>query len=224
MIIFLPDVLNISVIIAGVIHKSTLMSQLNTKPEISKERLKRVQTRGQNFQLPPDTLETGPEVARHQDVALLVKRGARYTYTIGRVLRIRNQGKSGRIEYRRSIPLSDTHKYDQVKVLIREYTPRRRNYVYNKSLSLAHTKEYSIKAVIMPVNMDYVHTSEFYSLEPSDREQLNQFVADKNKVGTQKSKQKQVANVSQYMEDDGVRRQTITLPGKRTRIVRTFNS
>ncbi len=200
------------------------MSQLNTKPEISKDRLKRVQTRKHSNLQPSETIETGPAIARHHDVAILVKRGTQYTYIIGRVLRIRNQGSSGRIEYRKPIAISDLDKYTNVKVLIKEYTPQRRNYVYNKSLSLALTKEYSIKAVIMPVSMNYVPTSKLYSLEPSDKTQLNQLVSEKNKIRVKPRKSKQAAKASQCMEDDGIRPEIITVPGKRTRIIRTFNN
>ncbi len=200
------------------------MSQLNSKPEISKDRLRRVQTRADTHHEPPETPDIGPAIARHHDVALLVKQEAKYTYIIGRVLRIRNKGSKGRIEYNRPVYLSEREKFENVRLLVKEYTPQRRNFVYNKSLSLSHTKEYSIKAVIMPVSMNYTEMSQLYSLEPTDKSQLNQFVSDKNKVRTKPTKQKQMHNVSQYMEDDGVRRQRITVPGKRTRIMKTFYS
>ncbi len=205
------------------------MSQLNTKPDIPKDRLQRVRTRGQSHQQNTtlDDPDTGPAIARHHDVAILVQRGARHTYIIGRVLRIRNHGSSyGKIEYRQPISLNDRDKYENVKLLIREYTPQRRNFVYNNSLSVSLTKEYSIKAVIMPVNMSYVPTSKIYSLEASDKEQLNQFINEKNKVRTQKvvKKQKQRKDLSKFMEDEGVQKQRVAVPGKRTRIVRTFTN
>ncbi len=203
------------------------MSQLNAKPDVSKDRLQRVMTRGYDQQQSiPEEPDTGPAIARHNDVAILVKRGSMHTFVIGRVLRIRNHGSRGKMEYKRPISLNDRDQYDNVKLVIREYTPQRRRFVYNTSLSVSLTKEYSIKAVIMPVTMCYVPSSKIYSLEPSDKEQLNQFITDKNKVSTQKlvSKCKPRKTGSQCMEDDGMQRQRVSVPGKRTRIVRTFTN
>ena len=177
---FVETLLTICIIyiIPGLIHKSTIMSQLNNTPDLPKDRLRRVQSRpmgAQNDASDP-AIDIRTTIGRHQDCAVLVENNGQHTFLIGRVLRIRNKCQTGQIEYKMPVSLEDSTKYTNVTFTLAMYKKTKRGYMYSPT----DIHKYSIWALIMGVNLRYKASTKQYKLDETDRKELQTFVSKYN--------------------------------------------
>ena len=165
-------------IFPGLIHKSTIMSQLNNVPDLPKDRLRRVQNRPLAA---PDSagdavIDFRTTIGRHQDCAVLVENSGQHTFLIGRVLRIRNRCSTGHIEYKMPVSLEDSAKNTNVNFTLAMYKKTKRGYLYRPM----DIKKYSIWALIMGVKLMYKASTKQYKLDEGDRKELQTFVSKYN--------------------------------------------
>ena len=156
----------------GDVHKSTLISKLNSFPggSLTWDRLSRVKygkhQPGSNDRESPD------QVGLFDDVAIYIKdKGMAPRWQVGRVQRIRNKGK-GTIEYRKPVSLKDP-KHSKVVVSLVKYQQDGDSYLYPRDTPLV---EYLLENVIMQVHLEGDSDGRFH-LDASDHIQLQEFLS-----------------------------------------------
>ena len=103
----------------GYVHKSTLVSLLNSSPTgVSCDWLKPVKM-GSKYLQEPDINIVSNEIGLFDDIALYFKdKNKPPEYKIARMIRMRNQGRAT-IQYRRPVSLDDTDKIHHLNVLVK---------------------------------------------------------------------------------------------------------
>ena len=164
--------LTVNVRAVGEVHKSTLVSLLNSSPTgVSSDRLKRVKMGSKNLK-EPDINIVGNEIGLFGDIALHIKdRNKPPEYKTARVIRMRNQGRAT-IEYRRPVSLDDTDKYPNLNVLVNMYEKSGGHYVYSNT---AKNLEFKFCTIIMKVSLEFSE-NQMYNLTITDKKRLDDFL------------------------------------------------
>ena len=152
------------------------MSQLNNTPDLPKDRLRRVQCELSDTQSSVgDTLiDFRTSIGRHHDCPVLVGNNRQYSFLIGKVIRIRNKGATGQIEYKMPVSLEESEKYTNITFTLSMYKKTKKGYIYN-SIDI---QKYSIWAVIMGVKLQYKASTKQYKLDEVVHKELVSFVSN----------------------------------------------
>ena len=147
--------------------RSTVFSKLNNCPEgLSTDRLKRVKSKVSSNQNKKGKVINKNEVGLFDDVALHLKESSSSSsYTVGRILRMRNQSKSI-TEFKRSVSLdkADPNLYVLVNLYVKE--ENQDLYSYNNEPATSH-KEFAFKTIITKVSLDLNDNGKF-TLDKND--------------------------------------------------------
>lgn len=189
---------------AGHVYKSTLVSQLNSNPNVSKDRLRRVQARMSHDQGDADLdVITSNEVGLYSDVAVYIKdKGKDPEYMIGRVQRMRFRGKSC-VEYKRPVDLTESEKNSKVEFVVSMYSHVNGEYRYAGT----DHKTFNIWAIIRSVELKYTPETEAYQLSDIDSNALHEFIVTQKAHQRKKGPPKKTTNQSRA--DDGRRVVTV---------------
>ena len=93
---------------------------------------------------------------------------------MGRVLRIRNKGATGQIEYKMPVSLGESEKYTNITFTLAMYKKTKKGYIYSST----DIQKYSICAVIMGVKLQYKPSTKQYKLDDVDCKELLNFVSN----------------------------------------------
>ena len=169
----------------GEVHKSTLISMLNSNPSnISTDRLKRVKS-GSKYSFQEGTI-SGNDIGLFDDVAMYVKdKGKEPEYKIARIMRIRNRGRSV-VEYRRPVNLDNMEKYPNLWVLTNIYEQHGSTYTYTTSNT---NVEFQFSTIILKVSLECTADGKF-KLEDSDKKKLDEFLDHVKKPSLQNKRNK----------------------------------